>query len=173
MILKMIAAVGKNLELGKKDGVGSMGKKSGKGGMIWHLSGDLKYFKKTTGHDALLMGENTFRTLPAPLPGRKHIVLTLDRESKFPEGVEVFYSIEDFMKEYADRDETIWVSGGGQIYKLFLPYVQEIDLTEIDAEDSSAEVYFPEFSHEDFTREVVGSGEDNGIKYNFVRYIKK
>ncbi|MCL2085807.1 dihydrofolate reductase [Candidatus Saccharibacteria bacterium] len=161
MVLKMIAAVGENLELGKKDG------------LIWHLPGDLKFFKRTTGKDAMVMGDRTFHSLPGMLPGRKHIVLTQDRDEKFPEGVEVFYSLDDFMKEYSGREETVWVVGGGMIYKLFLPLVQELYLTEIEASDDTAEVYFPEFSRDDFAREVLGSGEDNGVGYSFVRYTRR
>jgi len=191
MALKIISAVGRNLELGKKDGVGSGGKKSGNGGMCWHLSGDLKNFKKVTGKDPMVMGENTFRTLPALLPGRKHIVLTLDKTSEFPDEVEVFYSLDDFLEKYKNVDaakierseittsqpkeneEVIWVIGGGQMYKLFLPYATEMYLTEVDAEDKEADVFFPEFDKNEFEKEITGEGEDKGIKYSFVKYTRR
>lgn len=160
MILKIIAAVGQNLELGKKNG------------LIWNLPGDLKYFSENTRGSTVIMGENTFRSLPKMLPGRKHLVLTLE-DNKFPEDVTVFHSLDKFLDTYKNHDEVVWVIGGGQIYKLFLPYAQELYLTEIQASDKTAEVYFPKFEPSEFIREVLGHGEDNTVKYDFVRYIRK
>jgi dihydrofolate reductase len=160
MIIKMIAAIGENRERGKKNG------------LIWNLSGDMKFFRETTRGANVVMGENTFRSLPKMLPGRKHFVLTLGN-AEFPDEVEVSHSLDEFIAEHKNSDETFWVIGGGQIYKLFLSLASEIYLTEIDASDDSAEVYFPEFDKQNYSREVVGSGEDDGVKYSFVKYIKK
>lgn len=73
MKISMIACVGKNLELGKNND------------LIWHLPNDLKYFKKVTSGHVVVMGKNTFKSLPKILPNRKNIVLTFpDDSEKFP-----------------------------------------------------------------------------------------
>ena len=76
MKISMIACVGKNLELGKNND------------LIWHLPNDLKYFKKVTTNHVVVMGKNTFKSLPKILPNRKNIVLTFpDDSEKFPDEV--------------------------------------------------------------------------------------
>ena len=86
MKLSMIACVGKNLELGKNND------------LIWHLPNDLKYFKKITDGHIVVMGKNTFKSLPKVLPNRKNIVLTFpDDTEKLPEEVEIFHGIEAFL----------------------------------------------------------------------------
>ena len=140
--VKMIAAVGRNNELGID------------GGLIWHLPGDLKFFKETTMGKAILMGRKTWESLPGMLPGRKHYVLT-HKSQKSLSTPEVF------------------VIGGGSVYRQMLPLAEEIYLTEIEAEEPRADTYFPEFDKTQYERKILGKGEDDGIKYTFVLYRKK
>ena len=158
MKFKMIAAIGQNLELGKNND------------LIWSLPGDLKFFKGvTTGH-TVLMGKNTFYSLPKVLPNRKNIVITdvdIDNDE-----IEQFNSLESFYDKYQDSDEIVFVIGGGMMYRQFIDIAEELYLTEIDASDEEAETYFPTFDKEKYEKEIIRSGEDNGITYTHVVYKK-
>lgn len=160
MNLKMIAAVGKNNELGKNNG------------LIWPIKEDLKFFKQTTIGSTVIMGGNTFLSLPKVLPNRTNIVLS-QQEIDVPEGVIVYHSIDDFINDYKTKEENVFVIGGGMIYKLFIDKVNEIYLTEIDATCEEATVYFPTFNKEDFIKTELCSHEDNGLRYKHVLYRRR
>lgn len=160
MKLKMIAAVGRNNELGKNND------------LLWHLPEDLKFFKETTIGKTVVMGKSTFDSLPKVLPNRKNIVLAIGNFT-FPEGVIVYDDANKFLSDYKDSNEEIFVIGGGTIYKLFIDKADEIYLTEIDAEDKEATVFFPEFDKEKYDREVISSHEQNDISYKHVLYRRK
>jgi dihydrofolate reductase len=157
MSIVMIAAIGKNNELGKKKG------------LIWHLPLDLKFFKERTMNKTVIMGQTTFESLPKLLPGRKHVVLTFD-DISFGENVDVYKNINDVLDKYKSIPEEVFIIGGGQIYKAFLPFADKMYLTEIDAEDKEAEVFFPKFNKEEWKRTVLDEIEDNGIKCEHVEY---
>ena len=158
MKIKMIAAIGRNLELGKNND------------LIWNLPGDLKFFKEvTTGH-TVLMGKNTFYSLPKVLPNRKNIVIAgkhIDNNE-----IEQYRSLEEFYDKYQDSDEVIFIIGGGMMYRQFIDKALELYLTEIDASDDEAETYFPSFDKSNYEKEIIRSNEDNGIKYTHVVYKK-
>ena len=107
MSYSIIAAVGKNRELGKDNH------------LIWHLPNDLKFFKRTTSGKTIIMGRRTFESLPKMLPNRKHIVLS--SSSDFPEEVEVYNELKELLDAYKDTDEELFVIGGASIYRLFIP----------------------------------------------------
>jgi len=100
------------------------------GGMPWHLPADLRHFKALTKGHPMLMGRKTFETLPGLLPGRRHIVLTRDRDWR-AEGAEVVHDIESAIS--AANAPILSIVGGAEIYALALPYADRIELTEIDA----------------------------------------
>lgn len=157
----IIAAIGKNFELGKN------------GDLIWHLPNDLKFFKeKTTGHK-IFMGRKTFLSLPKKLPNREHFVLTTNKTNIIDCEINIVNDLEKFVDENKDTTEEIFVIGGAQVYKLMLPYVTKMFLTEIEDVSLDADVYFPKFNLGDFTRRVISSNEDNGVKYSHVEYIRK
>ena len=161
MKLSMIACVGKNLELGKNND------------LIWHLPNDLKYFKKVTDGHVVVMGKNTFKSLPKVLPNRKNIVLTFpDDTEKLPDEVEVFHGIEEFLESYKDYQDEVFIIGGASIYKQFLKYADNLYLTEVDME-SEADVYFPEFDKSLYDKETVLENSDNNINYKHVIYRRK
>lgn len=160
MKLIEIAAIGKNRELGKDNG------------MIWHMPKDLKFFKEQTKGHSMVMGRKTFESLPGMLPGRHHIVISRSKKD-FGNDVEVFASIEEFMQAYQTKDETVFVIGGGQIYTQMLDLCDELILTHVDASCDSAQVFFPEWKQEDYERHVLLEQEDHGMKLSHVRYVKK
>lgn len=156
----IIAAVGKNLELGKN------------GGLIWHLPNDLNFFKeKTIGHK-IFMGRKTFLSLPKKLPNREHFVLTTSNTNIDCE-INIVNDLEKYINENKDSNEEIFVIGGAQVYKQMLPYAKKMYLTEIEGVYSDADVYFPTFDKSKYTRTVLYQNEDKGIMYNHVKYEKK
>lgn len=84
-----------------------------KGGMPWHLSADLKYFKATTMGHAVIMGRKTFQSIGRALPGRRNIVITRQADFQVPEGVEIYGSLDEAL---ANAPADAFVIGGGQIY---------------------------------------------------------
>lgn len=104
----------------------------GRDGMLpWHISADLKRFKALTLGKPMIMGRKTFESFPSPLPGRRHIVLTRDRDWQ-AEGAEVAHSVGEALTLAGEGE--VAVIGGAEIYALFLPLAQRIELTEVHAE---------------------------------------
>jgi dihydrofolate reductase len=100
------------------------------GGLPWRLPADLRRFKAMTMGKPMIMGRKTFESFPAPLPGRRHIVLTRDADWSAP-GAEVAADV-DAAIALAGAPE-IAVIGGAQIFKLLLPRADRIELTEVHA----------------------------------------
>ena len=158
MNLVIIAAIGKNNELGKDNK------------LIWHLPGDLKFFKEKTIGKNIVMGRKTFESLPKMLPNRHHIVITTGNIDNSE--VEVYHSIEDFLKVYSYSGETC-VIGGASIYNSLIDYVDVMYLTEINKECLDADSYFPDFDREGWRSEVIGNNTENGISYKHVLYKRR
>ena len=158
MNLVIIAAIGKNNELGKDNK------------LIWHLPGDLKFFKEKTIGKNIVMGRKTFESLPKMLPNRHHIVITTGNIDNSE--VEVYHSIEDFLKDYSYSGET-YVIGGASIYNSLIDYVDVMYLTEINKECLEADSYFPDFDREGWRSEVIGNNTENGISYKHVLYKRR
>ena len=162
MSYSIIAAVGKNMELGKK------------GGLCFNIPGDLKYFKNITRGHTVVMGANTFFSLPKMLKGRKHLVLCSDKKVKFPDDVIVYNSMDELFKDYPLKsDEEIFVIGGGRVYASFLKYAKKLYLTEVDATDKEADTFFEEFDKRKYSKTENGEGSDGDIHYKFVIYEKR
>ena len=98
------------------------------GKLPWHLPADLKHFKALTIGKPMIMGRKTFESFPAPLPGRRHIVLTRDRGWSAP-GAEVAYSVAEALA-LAGGDSA--VIGGAEVFALLLDRADRIELTEVD-----------------------------------------
>lgn len=98
------------------------------GRLPWRLPADLKRFKAQTMGKPMIMGRKTFESFPSPLPGRRHIVLTRDASWR-REGAEVATSVEDALALAGEGD--IAVIGGAEIFALFLPLADRIELTEV------------------------------------------
>jgi len=98
------------------------------GRLPWHISADLKRFKALTLGSAMIMGRGTFDSLPRLLPGRRHIVLTRDREWR-AEGAEVAHDMDEALK--LAQPGPISIIGGVAIFAMFLPLADRIELTEV------------------------------------------
>ena len=157
MSVSMIAAVGKNLELGKNND------------LIWHFKEDMKFFKDTTMGHTVVMGRKTFESLPKALPGRKNIVISSNAEYQ-AQGATVVTSVEEAL-QIADNEE-VFVLGGGKIYAEFLPYADKLYLTEIDAECADADTYFPQFNKSEYIKEIINYYDIDGVEFYHVVYKK-
>ncbi|MBR3132278.1 dihydrofolate reductase [Candidatus Saccharibacteria bacterium] len=154
----IIAAIGKNNELGKNNQ------------LIFHLKEDMQFFRaKTTGHK-VVMGHKTWDSLPKKLPGRENIVVS---RHDFEGPDLIVHDLKQFISENKDTDEEIFIIGGGTLYFAFLPFAKTLYLTEVDASDEKASTFFPEFDHKKYHTEIIKKGSENGLNYAFKKYVKK
>jgi len=134
-MITIIAAAGKNNELGKEND------------LVWHLPDDFKRFKQlTTGHH-IIMGRKTFESFPKPLPNRTHLVITRNKDYK-KEGAVIVHSMEEALNR-AEGDPQPFIIGGGEIYKMGMPFVEKIELTRVHG-TFEADTFFPEIPEKDF-----------------------
>lgn len=160
--LALIAAIARNNAIG-------FGNK-----LIYWLPNDLKRFKAlTTGH-TIIMGSNTFRSLPnGALPNRRNIVISR-KENNFP-GAETFHALEDALAN-CSNEEIVYVIGGEMLYRSAMPLADILCLTEIDDTPENADAFFPEFNSREWEiieKETFGIDEKHGFPYSFVTYIKR
>lgn len=121
--------------------------------LLWKLPVDMKHFKETTTGKTVVMGRNTFNSIGKPLPNRQNIVLS----AKGPiEGVTVLDSIESILSMAKDRE--IFIIGGEQVYKAFLPYADRLLITLVEG-NFTADTYFPDY-------------EDTLSQYTLVEYSR-
>ena len=159
MTLSLIAAIGKNRELGANNA------------LLWHLPGDMKFFRETTRGATVVMGRLTFESIGRPLPNRRNLVVTRNQDYR-PDGVETFRSLESAL-EAASSDEKVFIIGGARVYAESLKYADELILTEIDREYPEADVFFPEFDKTEWNASLIAENSDDGVSYRHVRYTRK
>ena len=138
------------------------------GGLPWRLPADLKRFKAQTMGKPMIMGRNTFESFPAPLPGRRHIVLTRDAGWSAP-GAEIVGDVAAAIALAAAPE--IAVIGGAQIFALFLAQADQVELTEVHA-SPSGDVIVPAFEG---WREVAREdhpAEGERPAYSFVTLVR-
>ena len=134
--------------------------------LLWHIPEDFKHFKElTTGH-AVVMGENTYRSIGRPLPNRTNIVLSQTPDFA-PEGIIVVRSIEEALEEArAAEQEEIFIIGGASIYRQFINAADRLYLTLVEGE-YEADTFFPEYT--EFTKILSEETIDNGTNiFSFV-----
>jgi len=162
MRLALIWAMSRNRTIGRNNA------------LPWHLSEDLKYFKRVTMGKPVIMGRKTWESIGRPLPGRTNIVITRDSKFTAP-GIKVVHSL-DAAKALAESialidgaDEAI-VMGGAQIYELALPMADRLYLTQVHAE-VEGDAHFPLFDltqWEELGREDFQAAGPNPYDYSFV-----
>lgn len=145
------------------------------GGLIWHIPEDMRRFKALTLGHPVIMGRKTWDSLPEkyrPLPGRTNIVVT--RSQGFAaEGALVAHSIEEALRVARESpgSEEICIIGGGEIYRLALPFTDRLYLTLVD-DDAEGDAYFPEYG--EFTRETEREDHPEGAPaYTFITLERK
>jgi len=125
----------------------------GKGGTLpWHYSADMKFFKQTTTGNACVMGHKTWLTLKKPLPNRLNIVLSRKGEIEPQESVVVLRDVESVLSIAKDLKCDLFVIGGEQVYRSFLPYIEKWIVTEVPLTVEGADTFVPENYLEGFTQ---------------------
>jgi dihydrofolate reductase len=140
----------------------------GKGGKLpWHYSADMKFFKDTTIGNACVMGHKTWLTLKKPLPNRLNIVLSRKAEIEPQQSVLVLRDVESVLSMAKDLESDLFVIGGEQVYRSFLPYVEKWIVTEVPLTVEGADTFVPENYLEGFKQ--IGS-KDLGDGLNVAFY---
>jgi dihydrofolate reductase len=155
MEIIIIAAMASNRIIGKD------------GKMPWHIPEELRFFKKTTIGHPMIMGRKTFESFPAPLPGRRHIVLSHNKDYT-PRGGEYASSITDAL-HLCGQAEKVFLIGGAEIFKQGLSVATSIYLTLLERE-VEGDVSFPEFSEDDFIEESRQHHPDGSEPFTVLRY---
>lgn len=159
-MITIIAAIGKNNELGKDND------------LIWHLPNDLKRFKKVTAGHHVIMGRKTYESLGRPLPNRANIIITRNLDFK-ANGCVIVHSLEEAI-EAAKEDTNPYILGGAEIYKQAMQIADSLDLTHVDAV-LDADAFFPEIDKKRWTeiaREDHFKDDKHQYDYSFVTYKK-
>ena len=159
MKISMIAAVAKNRAIGYKNK------------LIYWLPNDLKRFKAlTTGH-TIVMGRNTYLSLPkGALPNRRNVVLSTT-VNELP-GCDVYPTLEAALKS-CQPDEEVYIIGGARVYQQALPLADRLCLTEVDDMPAEADAFFPDYSDWKVeTKEAHSKDERHDFNYAFVDYVK-
>lgn len=141
----MIAAINGNNAIGKDND------------LLTKDPADLKHFKEMTLGHTMIMGMKTFESLPnGPLNGRIHIVLTRDKTFTVDhKRVHVYYSIDDLIADIYShsiphKHDTVWIVGGGTIYKQFMPLADQLMITHFPTVDEEADTFFPQIVEKDW-----------------------
>ncbi|MCF7675430.1 MAG: dihydrofolate reductase [Akkermansiaceae bacterium] len=113
------------------------------GGLPWHLPADLAFFKRTTTGHPIVMGRATYESIGRPLPDRRNLVLTRNRDWTAP-GVEVIHSPDELL-DLPDPGPRVFIIGGAAIYQLFLPLLDDLLVSHLTAEHPG-DTFFPEFT---------------------------
>jgi len=156
-VITLIAAAAENNEIGKDNK------------LIWHLSNDLKRFKKLTSGHAIIMGRKTFESFPKALPNRTNVVITRDRHYTAEKAV-VAHSLEEAL-DVTKEDSQPFIIGGGEIYKQALSIAHRVELTRVH-HPFEADTYFPELnkSWKEAAREDCFKDEKHDYDYSFITY---
>lgn len=155
--ISVIVAITRNNAIGKN------------GDLLYHISDDLKQFKKVTMGHPIIMGRKTFESFPnGPLPGRENIVIT--RQSDYNvEGITPVSSLQQACEKAGEQE--VMVIGGGEIYRQALPMASKLYLTIIDIERVDADTFFPEINFAEWKvveESEIKTDERSGVEYRFV-----
>jgi len=162
-MISIIAAVADGNAIGKNNG------------LLWHISEDLKYFKKITLGHYVIMGRKTFESIGRPLPGRKNIVVS--RSPIGRDDVEQAFDLEALLKSLSrKRKEEYFVIGGGSVYASAMKYARRLYITRVYSKAEGADTFFPEIEEKKW--EIVEKSEilhdqENNIDFQFIVYGKK
>lgn len=139
----------------------------------WHLSADLKKFKKITMGSPILMGRKTYESIGRPLPGRTNIILSRNPEYQ-QEGCLVFNDVETAIKKGCESAGEIFVIGGADLYATILPSADTLYLTIINRY-FQGDTFFPEIDLNEWSeveRENIDDDPDAAFSYSFLKLLR-
>ena len=160
MSIKLICAISKNNVIGNENK------------LPWNISEDLKRFKELTSNNWIVMGRKTFDSIGRPLPNRKNIVLSENKNLKI-DSVEVFNTPEDVIESYKNNSDQkdLFIIGGTYIYELFLEYCEYLFITYVDKE-YLGDAFFPKIDWNEW--KLIGEetkfDDKEGVNFNFRDY---
>jgi dihydrofolate reductase len=145
--------------------------------LLWHISEDMKFFRKTTTGSPVIMGRKTFESIGRPLPKRLNIIISRSGYQA-PEGVLVASSLEE---AYRFADESIscdtvsecFVIGGGQIYARAMETADRLIVTHVRTVIEDADTFFPQIDPlvwKVAERSERMHDEESGFDFEFVTY---
>ena len=142
--------------------------------LLWHISEDLKFFRRTTSGHPVIMGRKTFESIGRPLPKRTNIVVS--RGSEAPEGTLLAASLEEaFAKAEVTQPARCFVIGGGQIYAQALELADRLIVTHVHTVIENADTFFPEIDPQlwkEDQRSEMYTDEETGYSFEFIEYIR-
>lgn len=141
----------------------------------WHLPKDLKHFKETTLNQAILMGRVTFEGMNSCLLlNRETLILTTQSDYQV-DGATIVTNVDEVLDWYKNQNKTLYIVGGSQIYQLFEPYVDELIITQVQAE-VDGDTYFPkDFDFSKFSlvsSTIYEKDEQNQFDFAVEHYIR-
>ena len=146
----------------------------GRGGALpWHISSDLKNFKKITMGKPILMGRKTHDSIGKPLPGRENIILTNNKKYS-AEGCIVKNTLDDVYL-YCEKQLELVVMGGAILYSQTLDKAERLYITEVNA-SVNGDTFFPEYKSSqwrEISRESFDASENNEFDYSFTVLERK
>lgn len=162
-MITAIAAVSENWGIGKD------------GELLFRISEDMKRFRAVTEGHTVVMGRKTLLSFPdgKPLKNRNNVVLS--RNTEFcSDGVTVFKNVEEVLKYIESTDGEVFIIGGGEVYREFLPYCTKALITRVNAAPP-ADTFFPDLDKDPewVMSEQSEVKEHNGVKFRFLTYTKK
>lgn len=142
--------------------------------LLCHVPGDLKRFKEITSGHTVIMGRNTYLSLPGgPLKNRRNVVITDKKRERF-EGCETVYSIREAI-EKCDKKRENFIIGGASVYSQFLPYTNKLYLTRI-YKTFPADVFFPDINPDEWqevSKERIEPGDTHDFLYEYITLERK
>ncbi|MBI9067227.1 MAG: dihydrofolate reductase [Salinivirgaceae bacterium] len=160
--LSIIVAVAENNAIGYKNQ------------LLTYISADLKRFKQITKGHTVVMGRNTWFSLPnRPLPGRQNIVITNNKDEKF-DGADTVYSIQEAIDVCPENEES-FIMGGAMVYEQFFTLAHKLYLTKIH-KSFEADTFFPEVTELDWQvveKETIDNDEQAKLSYSFINLVRK
>ena len=141
----------------RKNAIGKRGK------LPWHYSADMKFFRETTTGHAVVMGRKTWLTIGKPLKDRLNIVLSRDSSIEPQDSLLVLTDVDSVISFNNSLTTDLFVIGGAQIYRAFLPHIEKWIITEVPLTVSGADAFMPEGYLEEFKETDSRTLEDDLI----------
>ncbi|GAB4221762.1 MAG: dihydrofolate reductase [Francisella sp.] len=139
-MISLIVAYDKNYGIGKNNN------------LAWRLPEDLKIFKKITKNNYIVMGRKTFESIGQPLPNRKNIILTKNKDYKQDKCI-IIHDAQDILNFAKTKPHyEIFIIGGEQIYKEFIQHADRLYITEVNTEIKNPDAFFPKWDKSQFKR---------------------
>ncbi len=160
MKISLIVAASENNVIGKDND------------LLWSLPDDLQFFKETTEGHPIILGRKNYEAIGRALPNRRNIIVSRQEDLEV-DGCEVTSSVEEAIELAKETEnEEIFITGGGEIYRLALPLANRIYLTRVHAE-IEGDVFFPELSEEEWEevdRKEHPADEKHEYAFTFLIY---